>query len=364
LNWTRLSYVQPQVHLFDRFLYDRETHQFTVSRYLHDLKDRYGGIDSVLLWPTYPNIGLDDRNQFDMWRAVPGGMGAIANITEEFHKAGVKVLWGYNPWDEGLRPENPSSSGKSEPQWKTLTRLLKQTNGDGFNGDTMDTMYPEFQAASKALNFDLVGEMEGGGYLHNTGWPSDSSWSSASYDTTGWGYYFNGSLAMDNMTNTYWKEPGVDRAKWLEKRGRRQTHVCDRWATNTRGDAMQFAHFNGVSWVGGEGEGVVGGRGWEGGRKHFNAVSRAKSPQLSCSPSIAHFNCSISNSFRSGMKVGRTCGEFCVLGEHTLTPPLFHVCRFPRLFQGHLHALHPARRRGAAKDPNSLAMAGREFAHV
>jgi hypothetical protein len=127
LNWTRRSYVQPQVHLFDRFLYDREKHEFTVLRYLNDLENRYGGIDSVLLWPTYPNIGLDDRNQFDMWRAIPGGMNAITNVTAEFHKAGVKVLWGYNPWDEGLRPENPSSSGGSEPQWTTMARLLKQT---------------------------------------------------------------------------------------------------------------------------------------------------------------------------------------------------------------------------------------------
>ena len=47
---------------FWRYLYDGS---WTVERYLSDLERRYGGIDSVLIWPTYPNLGIDERRRVD-----------------------------------------------------------------------------------------------------------------------------------------------------------------------------------------------------------------------------------------------------------------------------------------------------------
>lgn len=57
------GYVEQQVHPFDRYFYDRNSHEYTVDRFLDDLANRYGGVDSILVWPTYPMIGADDRNQ-------------------------------------------------------------------------------------------------------------------------------------------------------------------------------------------------------------------------------------------------------------------------------------------------------------
>eukprot|EP01049_Picozoa_sp_SAG25_P021416 SAG25_NODE_7935_length_449_cov_1.028571_1_plen_47_part_10 len=47
--------------MHDRFLYDRATGNWTIDRWLQDVDLRYGGVDSVLLWHSYPNIGVDDR---------------------------------------------------------------------------------------------------------------------------------------------------------------------------------------------------------------------------------------------------------------------------------------------------------------
>lgn len=130
VNWTRLSYVQPQTHLYDRYLYDPASHSYTVERYLADVEERYGGIDSILLWPTYTNIGIDARNQFDYFRALPGGVAALRELVLEFKARGVRVLLAYNPWDQSTRSEG-------EPHWTTLVRLIKEAGADGFNGDTM-----------------------------------------------------------------------------------------------------------------------------------------------------------------------------------------------------------------------------------
>ena len=41
LAWARTSFIQPQIMLHDRFLFDRESNQWTVEKYLNDLNERY-----------------------------------------------------------------------------------------------------------------------------------------------------------------------------------------------------------------------------------------------------------------------------------------------------------------------------------
>lgn len=213
LKWTQTSYIQPQSHPYDRFFYDSEKHEFTVTRFLDDLNLRYGGIDSVLVWPTYPHTGIDDRNQFDFFRALPGGIEGFAKAVEELHKAGVKVLQPNKPWDTGTHREPVDNA-------ETLATLLKQTGTDGINGDTMNHFEKEFWDASLAVDHPVALEPEGGGNDEALNW-----------STMGWGYWPNQKI------------PVVDRFKFIT-RGKFLTNVCDRW-NKDHTDNLQFAWFNG-----------------------------------------------------------------------------------------------------------------------
>ncbi len=143
----------------------------------------------------------------------------------------------YDPYDTYKRQQGAKNEG--EPHWKTLVRLLKETGGDGFNGDTMITMYKPFWDEGVAAGYPIVGEMELGGYPMMTGRLGEDTFISAEWSLMGWGY-FNNASEPDGITNKCEIAPGIDKLKWLDSR--RMTHVCDRWAKN-RTDAMQYVFF-------------------------------------------------------------------------------------------------------------------------
>src|SRR5713226_5440931 len=58
LKWTQSSFMQPQMMVEDRYFFDPVAREYTVDKYLDDLDKRYGGIDAVLVWHTYTNIGI------------------------------------------------------------------------------------------------------------------------------------------------------------------------------------------------------------------------------------------------------------------------------------------------------------------
>ena len=66
--------------LMDRYLYDPVQHTWTVGRFLADLDKRYGGVDCVLLWQSFTNLGIDERNQMDELRVLPGGVAGLKSF--------------------------------------------------------------------------------------------------------------------------------------------------------------------------------------------------------------------------------------------------------------------------------------------
>ncbi len=216
LAWAQRSFIQPQVMVEERYLYDPLAGKYTVDRYLDDLEARYGGIDSVLIWPVYPNIGIDNRNQHDLLHDMPGGLPGLRQMVADFHRRNVRVLFPVMPWDVGTRPEGV-------PLWAAAARDMQAIGADGINGDTMSGIGREFRKTSDECGHPLVLEPENR--------LSD-----------------DGMVAWNNMSWGYWQYqpiPVVSKYKWIEPR--HMVNVCERWAKD-RTDGMQSAFFNGVGY--------------------------------------------------------------------------------------------------------------------
>ncbi|HEU5457239.1 MAG TPA: SUMF1/EgtB/PvdO family nonheme iron enzyme [Terracidiphilus sp.] len=215
LKWAQSAFIQPQMMVHDRYFYDPVAHKYTVDRYLDDLNRRYGGIDAVLIWATYPNMGIDDRNQLDMVRSMPGGIAGLRQMVADFHRRGVRVLFPMMMWDQGTREP-------SQPWPDAIAALMKEINADGINGDTQDGVPLAFSLAAEKIGHPLAFEPEGG--------PPDEE---IAWDVLTWGQY------------TFQPVPTVDRYRWLEPR--HQVNIQGRWQRD-KTDDLQFAFFNGEGW--------------------------------------------------------------------------------------------------------------------
>jgi len=215
LKWTQSSFMQPQMMVEERYFYDPVAHRYTVDRYLDDLEKRYGGIDAVLIWPTYPNMGIDNRDQHDMIRSMPGGIEGVRNMISDFHRRGVRVLFPMMMWDQGTR-----HPGMAWPD--AIAKLMSEIGADGINGDTQDGVPLAFTEAAEKAGHPLAFEPEGG--------PADEA---LAWNLMTWGQY------------KFPFVPMVDKYKWLEPR--HMVNISDRWNRDKTHD-LQFAFFNGVGW--------------------------------------------------------------------------------------------------------------------
>ena len=216
LLWTQRNFIQPQMMAEERFFYDPAAGKYTVDRYLDDVDKRYGGIDSLLIWPVYPNIGIDNRNQWDLARDLPGGIPALRQMVEDFHRRGVRVFFPSMPWDTGTRDVGV-------PYWKATAQLMFEIGADGVNGDTFDGMPRAYRTASDQTGHPVAFEPEGSPRADEM-------------------------LMWNNQSWGYWKfpfAPMVSKLKWLEPR--HMINVCDRWARD-KTDNLQAAFFNGVGY--------------------------------------------------------------------------------------------------------------------
>ena len=71
--WSASNYACCLLMTWDETFYDWRRGHYTVDAFLDHGQREFGGYDSVVLWHAYPRIGVDERNQFDFYRDLPGG---------------------------------------------------------------------------------------------------------------------------------------------------------------------------------------------------------------------------------------------------------------------------------------------------
>ena len=217
LQWAQRNFVHAQMMVEDRYFFDASTGRYTVDRYLDDLEQRFGGIDSVLIWFVYPNIGIDDRNKIDLAHDMPGGIEGLRGAVEDFHRRGVRVFLPTMPWDNGTRE-------LGVPDWQAMAELVAATGADGINGDTYNGVPRAFFDACDALGHPVVLQPES----------TISAEEQLIWNVQSWG-----KKAPNEPV------PPVAKFKWLEPR--HMINYENRWGRNRNHD-LQYIFFNGIGY--------------------------------------------------------------------------------------------------------------------
>lgn len=211
--WVWRCFACHFVLLWDELICDHESGRYTPEKYL-EYAQQFGGMDAVVLWHAYPNLGIDERNQFDFYCDGPGGLDGLRKMVEVFHDNEVRVFLDYNPWDTGTRRQGIADS-------EALARVVAAVEADGVFLDTLRHGGQEFRQAMDGARSGVVFESESSlplEHLHD--------------HHMSWAQWFPDS-----------RVPGVLRNKWLEPR--HMMHHTRRWE-HIHCEELQSAWMNGA----------------------------------------------------------------------------------------------------------------------
>jgi formylglycine-generating enzyme required for sulfatase activity len=207
--WSDTSFRQFFLFMYDTSFFDRPGGQYRTRELVQSWRERFGRVDSVLLWHAYPRLGFDSRTQFDFYKDMPGGLRELrSKVTDVLHAENIRVLIDYNPWDAGTYAE--------------LAERVVALDADGVMLDTMTRVPDELARAVESKKRGVVFAPE-----LRTG---------------------DGDLSRARQSWAQWSEVGDDdspsiyRLRWLSPSHR--LFAIRRWDTSRRGDIV-YSFFNG-----------------------------------------------------------------------------------------------------------------------
>ena len=152
LKWIRESYLIILQMAWDREFYDRSTRKYTYAEELKKWNEQFGFIDVFGIWPTWPRLGLDQRNQWDLYNDLPGGTAQLKAFARMSRLYNTRLFISYNPWDNSTRKED---------HYQGMAHLIESTEADGVILDTRGSSSHELQAAADSVRKGVVMYSEG-----------------------------------------------------------------------------------------------------------------------------------------------------------------------------------------------------------
>lgn len=152
LAWIRKAYLIVLQFAWDRAFVDPVSGSYRLTRFLNESRCLIGHYDVFGLWPTWPRLGLDERNQWDMYRALPGGLNALRQQADSSRQSGTRFFIAWNPWDQSTRAEH---------QLQGLASLIQTIGADGVVLDTRGSSSLDLQRSADSVRKGVVMYSEG-----------------------------------------------------------------------------------------------------------------------------------------------------------------------------------------------------------
>ncbi|MGQ9619733.1 MAG: formylglycine-generating enzyme family protein [Bacteroidales bacterium] len=152
LQWIKGSYIIVLQMAWDNAFIDRISGKYTYAGELLEWNRFFGFIDVFGIWPTWPRLGLDKRNQWDLYRSLPGGTGQIRAFARISRQSGTRFFIAYNPWDNSTRQED---------HLKGMAEIISETEADGVVLDTRGSSCHDLQATADSVRKGVVMFSEG-----------------------------------------------------------------------------------------------------------------------------------------------------------------------------------------------------------
>jgi gamma-glutamyl hercynylcysteine S-oxide synthase len=152
LQWIKSSYLIVLQYPWDIEFFDRFTGKYTFQETLKKYMSRFEYIDVFGIWPTWPRLGLDQRNQWDMYKDLPGGLEQLKSFGRLARLSKTKFFIAYNPWDNSTRQED---------HYRGMADLIRQVEADGVVLDTRGSSSFELQHAADSVREGVIMYSEG-----------------------------------------------------------------------------------------------------------------------------------------------------------------------------------------------------------